>query len=282
MPDNPFSSQRVLIDRFGRRIDYLRVSVTDRCNLRCIYCMPLEGVRFKPHNQILSYEQIAEIVRAGVRLGIHKVRITGGEPLVRKDIITLVRYLSSIQGIDDLAMTTNGTLLKIFAKELKDAGLKRVNISLDSLEPQKYTHITRGGDIKDVFAGLEAAQKAGFSPIKINVVVIPGMNDNEIDFFREFARRESVKIQFISQMHIKDAYNSKGANLSFIDRPPPCNICNRIRLTADGKLKPCLLSDLEVDAYSYPKIEEAIRKVVEIKPQSGVVCQNREMFQIGG
>lgn len=282
MADNPFSNQRVLIDRFGRRIDYLRVSITDRCNLRCIYCMPLEGVRFKSHNQILSYEQIAEIVKAGVRLGIHKVRITGGEPLVRRGITTLVQYLSTIEGIDDLSMTTNGILLKIFAKELKDGGLKRVNISLDSLNPQRYTHITQGGDIKDVFAGLEAAQKFGFSPIKINVVVIPGINEDEIGLFKRFAQRESVTLQFISRMHIKDTTNSKGIKLSFADRPPPCGICNRIRLTADGKLKPCLLSDREVDVYSYPSIEQAISKVVKIKPQSGLVCKEREMFQIGG
>ncbi|HFB61706.1 MAG TPA: radical SAM protein, partial [Bacteroidetes bacterium] len=160
-----------MLDRYNRKINYLRISVTDRCNLRCTYCMPASGIKLIPHDEIISFEEIREIVRQGVRDGISKVRLTGGEPLVRKGIVELVHMIASIPGVKDLAMTTNGILLEQFARPLAEAGLTRVNISLDTLSEKRYAEITRGGDIHKVFRGIEAARAAGLSPIKINCVV---------------------------------------------------------------------------------------------------------------
>ena len=161
-----------MYDRFNRHINYLRISITDRCNLRCKYCMPAEGIELMHHDDILSFEEIVEVVKTGVNNGITKVRLTGGEPLVRKGIVDLVRMIAEVEGIEDLAMTTNGTLLEQFAQQLKDVGLKRVNISLDTLDPEKYADLTRGGSVESVFRGIEAAQKASFDPIKINCVIM--------------------------------------------------------------------------------------------------------------
>ena len=160
-----------IYDKYNRRISYLRISVTDRCNLRCKYCMPAEGIRLLKHADILSFDEIIEVVRVSVDMGVHKVRITGGEPLVRKSIIDLVGMIASIKGISDLSMTSNGALLERYAGPLKEAGLQRINVSLDTLDKDRYEILTRGGNINEVFEGLQAAKDAGLAPIKINCVV---------------------------------------------------------------------------------------------------------------
>jgi len=190
------------IDNYCRQITYLRVSVTDRCNLRCIYCMPEEGVSLIGHDDILSYEEIVRIAGIVAPGGISKIRITGGEPLVRKGITGLVTELRSIPGITDISMTTNGILLQAAARELRKAGLQRINISLDTLNPDKYRHITRGGDIRAVLSGISEAHKEGFSPIKINVVAMRGINDDEILAFAELTAERPVHVRFIEFMPI--------------------------------------------------------------------------------
>ncbi|MEW6003274.1 MAG: radical SAM protein, partial [Nitrospirota bacterium] len=170
-------------DDFQRPVDYMRISITDRCNLRCIYCMPPEGVRPIEHKEILSYEEIVRIVRIAVNIGVRKIRITGGEPLTRKNVTYLIASMKKLDSIEDLSLTTNGVLLSRYAQEIADAGLDRVNISLDSLRPDKYREITRGGDVNVVLDGIAAAERAGLLPIKINMVPIRGLNDDEIEEF---------------------------------------------------------------------------------------------------
>lgn len=191
-----------LIDLYGRKHDYLRISVTDRCNLRCLYCMGPEGVKSIPHNRILTYEEIVEVVRAGAALGMTRVRLTGGEPLVRKGLPGLVEKISQVPGIADLAMTTNGILLPDFARPLKKAGLHRVNISLDSLKPAVYHRITRCGELKQVLAGIEAALEAELKPVKINVVLMKGINHHEVPAFLKLALEKELHIRFIEYMPI--------------------------------------------------------------------------------
>ncbi|MCX5905336.1 MAG: GTP 3',8-cyclase MoaA [Proteobacteria bacterium] len=191
-----------LIDSYNRHINYLRISITDRCNLRCIYCMPKEGISLIGHDDILSYEELLRIACIAVKKGITKIRITGGEPLARKGVVQFVSALSGIQGIQDLSMTTNGILLSPAAQPLRSAGLKRLNISLDSLNPDKYTMITRGGDINQIIAGMKSAQEAGFSPIKINVVVIRGINDDEITSFAKLSMEKNLQVRFIEYMPV--------------------------------------------------------------------------------
>lgn len=190
----------MLFDRYGRKIDYLRISVTDRCNLRCRYCLPEEGIDLKPHEDILSFEEMSRIARACVVLGINKVRLTGGEPLVRKDLVQLIERLSLIEGLEDLSLTTNGLLLADYARQLKDAGLKRINLSLDSLDGERFRFISRGGKLKKILSGIDIAIESGFRPLKINTVVIKGFNDDEIARFVEFARRKSLIVRFIEFM----------------------------------------------------------------------------------
>ena len=192
-----------LLDRFERRIDYLRISVTDRCNLRCKYCIPECGISNKFHDELLSFEEIAKIVKMGVTLGIDKVRLTGGEPLVRKDIVDLVKILSEIEGLNDISMTTNGTLLKDKALELKKAGLKRLNISLDSLKEDKYRDITRGGELKDVKEAIELCLDAGFDPLKINVLLLAGINEDEIVDFLRLTKNLPLHVRFLEFMPTK-------------------------------------------------------------------------------
>ncbi|OEG00042.1 cyclic pyranopterin phosphate synthase [Vulcanibacillus modesticaldus] len=191
-----------LIDRFNRPHDYLRISVTDRCNLRCVYCMPEEGVEFVNQDSLLTYEEIAEVVRVGAEFGIRKIRLTGGEPLVRKDIELLIEKISNIDGIEDIALTTNGIYLAKMAEKLKDAGLTRVNISLDTLKQDRFKKITRGGKLEKVLAGIDAAYRVGLEPLKINTVLIKGFNDDEIGDFLKMSYEQELQIRFIEYMPI--------------------------------------------------------------------------------
>ncbi len=271
-------------DNFGRSIKYMRISITDRCNLRCKYCMPEDGIADIGHHQIISFENIEKVVKAAVKLGITKYRITGGEPLVRKGIVELVETLSAIEGVETLTMTTNGILLPQYAEKLKTAGLDRINISVDTLNHRKYSEITRGGHLEEAFAGINAAMKADLTPVKINVVVMKGFNDDEIMDFVQLTYQFPYEIRFIELMpigqndevrgygimtnqEIKDKlpalrpmesedgvaeiYRYPGARgtLGFISPMSNhfCSRCNKIRLTSDGKLKPCLHSNEEID-----------------------------------
>lgn len=195
----------LLKDSFGRIHDYIRISVTDRCNLRCVYCMPEEGMEFQPHDQLMSYEEIASVLSVLAPMGVSKVRLTGGEPLVRRDLETLVGMISAIEGIEDISLTTNGLLLASKAKLLKEAGLTRINISLDSLDPERYKQITRGGDVKRVLSGIEAAYKAGLDPIKLNMVLMKGFNDDEIHDFIALTLDRPLHVRFIEYMPIGQA-----------------------------------------------------------------------------
>ncbi|MEA3345258.1 MAG: GTP 3',8-cyclase MoaA, partial [Chloroflexota bacterium] len=279
-----------LIDRYGRAITYLRISVTDRCNLRCVYCMPAEGIHLRSHEEILRYEEIVRIVRVAVGMGIRFVRLTGGEPLVRKELVKLVRMLRAIPGLEELSMTTNGTLLADHAQALAEAGLDRVNISLDSLRPERFHRITRLGNLSDVLKGIEAAERAGLVPLKLNTVVMRGLNDDEVVELARLTLEHGWHVRFIEPMpvgsrtlwdgiryvpgsevrdRIEEALGSlrstqgpKGhgparnfklpRSLGTVGFITPwsenfCASCNRMRLTADGRIRPCLLSDIEVD-----------------------------------
>lgn len=209
-----------LIDAHGRIHDYLRISVTDRCNLRCLYCMGEDGVEQLSHNDILSYEEIMRVVEAGVELGISKIRITGGEPLVRKGIVSLVEKVAALKGIKDLAMTTNGILLPRFAKKLKNAGLRRVNISLDTLKADLYNKITRCGHLQQVLDGIEAALAEELKPVKLNFVLMKGVNDQEVLDFLQLARAKELHVRFIEYMPIGDhdsSYNDHYLPLTFVE-----------------------------------------------------------------
>jgi cyclic pyranopterin phosphate synthase len=275
--------EQQLVDSFGRKHDYLRVSVTDRCDLRCVYCMGPEGVTLLEHSQILSYEEIIRIIKAGAALGISKIRLTGGEPLVRKGIENLVAGIAAIDGINDLALTTNGQCLSELGASLKKAGLRRVNISLDSLRPQVYKEITRGGDLEKTLRAVRTALELGLEPVKINVVLMKDVNDGEIRDFLKLAFEYPVQLRFIEYMPLDKhdslwaekylpltevlhtalalgtplieteepggfgpaaIYRMLGAQGSIgLIRPISglfCQTCNRLRLTADGFLKPCL------------------------------------------
>lgn len=320
-----------MLDAEGREISYLRISVTDLCNLRCRYCIPEEGVVKKCHSDILSVEEIEEIVKVSSELGVKKIRLTGGEPLVRKGIVELVRKISSVPGINEVALTTNGILLKKYAKPLKEAGLKRVNISIDTLQKKKYEYITKGGNLQDVLDGIKAAKEAGLYPLKFNVVLIKGFNDDEIESFVNLTLENEVDIRFIELMPIGE--NGDWAQSHFIpntivldknpdlipvaskDKSAParhyklpgakgrvglinpisshfCSSCNRIRLTADGKIKPCLHSNEEIDIRSTLRqdgdILPIITKAIKVKPKQHHMNEedytpiDREMVQIGG
>jgi cyclic pyranopterin phosphate synthase len=325
------------LDNFNRPISYLRVSVTDRCNLRCVYCMPPEGIPWRPHEEILRYEEIETVVWAAAELGISKVRLTGGEPLVRKGLVDLVSMISCIPGIDDLAMTTNGVLLACYAKELKAAGLKRVNVSLDTLRPERFRTITRLGELSDTLDGIAAAKEAGLVPVKINTVVIRGLNDDEAVDFARLTYAPDWHVRFIEVMPLGNNadwagngyvpmgevrerierelgglipaklgvgggparyYRLAGAQgtIGFITPISEhfCYQCNRLRLTADGKLRPCLLSDYEIDlrtplrrGASAEEIKALIIEGIRNKPErhhlsEQVIPQGRAMSEIGG
>ncbi|GAB1452846.1 GTP 3',8-cyclase MoaA [Draconibacterium sp.] len=266
-----------MLDRFDRTINYLRISVTDRCNFRCTYCMPPEGVTLKKHEDILSFDEITEIVKVGAQLGLKKIRLTGGEPLVRRDLPTLVKMIADVEGIEDIGLTTNGVYLPLFAVQLKEAGLKRVNISLDTLNPEKFRKISRNGNIDDVLNGIEAAISAGLLPVKINFVRIRGENEEDEKEVRKFCEEKNIQIRFIRQMNLKTGDFSVveggvGGN---------CKICNRLRLTADGFIVPCLHSSLRYNVRELG-IYEAFSLAVELKPEKGMGTESHEFSNIGG
>ncbi len=324
-------------DELGRKINYLRISVTDRCNLRCRYCMPPEGISKKEHDVMMTLEEAFEVVRACAALGIDKVRITGGEPLVRKGITGLIKRISGLSSVKDIALTTNGILLKQYAYDLKQAGLNRINVSLDTLDEAKYRDITRGGDLNQTLEGLREAQMVGLTPIKLNTVLIGGFNVDEIDSFLALTVTEPVDVRFIELMPLGQAgawakerfvsnsiilqkhpeliplenedksspakyYRVPGAKgrIGFINPISHqfCSHCNRIRLTADGKLKPCLHSNQEIDVKAILRQEkpgereqllaQAVKQAVKGKPeqhglnQEGCEPIGRDMFRIGG
>ena len=287
-----------MIDRLGRNITYLRISVTDKCNLRCRYCMPAEGVCKKAHSDMLTEDEMITAVEAATALGITKVRITGGEPLVKKNIVSICRRTAAEEGIKEVCLTTNGILLPQLGKQLREAGVKRLNLSLDTLNPEKYVHITRIGKLEDFKAGLDAAFEAGFEKIKINAVLIGGFNDDEIVDLAKLTMQYPVDMRFIELMPMQD--NEEFGAAAFIPcervlqqlpdavevphdggvaklyrlpdalgnigliRPLSahfCGSCNRLRLTADGKLKPCLHS---ADEYSLKGLGRAgMRQALE-------------------
>lgn len=271
----------MLIDPYGRKIEYMRISVTDRCNLRCRYCMPSGGIELKKHDDIISYERIVKVAAAAGALGISKIRLTGGEPLVRKDIHVLVSMLRGTEGVEEIAMTTNGILLTPpVARELREAGLDRLNISLDTLDPERYSRITRGGRLEDAIAGIDAAAEAGFTGTKINMVVLESTTDEEIREMERFCRERGLRLQRIRHFSLED----RGEALlqdPVCDRPLPCTECNRLRLTADGRLKPCLFSDVEIEV-DFEDIAGSIMRAVSAKPQQGESCTGRNMREIGG
>ena len=264
-----------MIDRFGRTISYLRISVTDRCNLRCRYCMPAGGVHMLRHEDILSFEEIAEVTRRAAERGVTKVRLTGGEPLTRRDIVTLVEMLAAVDGIADLAMTTNGILLGRFAEDLARAGLGRVNVSLDTTDPARYAEITRGGDVAAVLEGIDAARRAGLTPVKLNCVVGPCNGD--IELVRRYGRASGMQVRAIRLMDFEAGHFSVVEGGSGGD----CPRCNRLRLSSDGRVRPCLFSDISFAVREHGPAE-AIRRAVEAKPRAGGPCSHNWMHGIGG
>jgi cyclic pyranopterin phosphate synthase len=239
--------------------------------------MPEVGIELMKHEDILSFEEIVEVVKEGVRKGIKRVRLTGGEPLVRKGIVSLVEMLTRVEGIEEVSMTTNGTLLAEFAIKLSSAGLKRVNISIDTLDPEKYRNLTRGGDINDVLRGIEAAKDAGLSPIKLNCVVMDSSDEPDAKALALFAKENGLRVQFIHQMDLETGHFSKveggnGGN---------CKTCNRLRLTANGCFKPCLFNNAGFNIRQYG-IPEAFRLAVDNKPRSGTKNKSGRFYNIGG
>lgn len=296
-------------DRFGREIEYLRISITQNCNLKCLYCSP-DGSNENKCTTILSPEDMEAVVRSMVKAGIRNIRLTGGEPLVHKDICEIIERISKIDGIEDISMTTNGINLDKMAEKLKTAGLKRLNISLDSLKKERFEYITGGGRLENTLNGIQKALELGFRPVKINTVLIKGVNDDEIDDFIEMTKDSPLETRFIELMPIgrfgeensdKIIYNSdiikdrpylircednlKGSPASYyriagykgkVGFVSPmshkfCNCCNRIRLTCDGKIKPCLGNNGEIDITDVlrkvpEKLDEVIQKAIYEKP----------------
>lgn len=323
-----------LADRFGRKINYLRLSVTDRCNMRCVYCMPATGVEKLAHADVLSYEQFLLLARAAVSIGIEKIRVTGGEPLVRRGIIPFLEQLGQIPGLKQLVLTTNGVLLPSMAQQLKNAGIKRLNISLDSLDPVKFQQLTRTNLLSEVLAGIDAVQQAGLN-YKINTVVMRGRNDDEILNFAEFAEQRGCAVRFIEYMPtlnepgwerflvprreilqlLQNHYSLERVNHSDLAGPAEefgiiggcgrlgvvaplsehfCASCNRIRITAGGKVRTCLFSDTEDDLRpllnvgNLELLAARLRTLVDSKPAghriagTGSGCEAFAMAGIGG
>lgn len=266
-----------MYDSFNREISYLRISVTDRCNLACMYCMPEQLIGATYGNKILGFDEIAHIVRSLVPMGITKIRLTGGEPLVRKGLDELVGMISDIEGIREITMTTNGQLLAGMATRLASAGLDRVNISLDTLNPERYQEITRGGDIRRVKKGIDAAIQAGLNPVKINCVITPDTTPGEIGELKEFSRLNNLELRFIRQMNLGAGkfWKVEGGEGGH------CALCNRIRLTADGRFIPCLFSEKEFDIREYG-IEESFTRAIQQKPVRGRENSRNTFYGIGG
>jgi cyclic pyranopterin phosphate synthase len=239
--------------------------------------MPAEGIKLIDHRQILSFEEIVEVIKEAVSMGISKVRITGGEPLVRKGIIDLVKMIAGISGISDLSMTTNGTLLDNFADDLAKAGLHRINISLDTVDPVKFNEITRGGNLNHVFHGIAAAQKAGLKPIKINCVVKNSSSDSDAEEVRQFCIKNNLEVRFIHEMNLE----SGCFTLVEGGEGGDCRNCSRLRLTANGKIKPCLFSDIEF-SIRVTGIKKALEDAINFKPEKGTVNSTDFFHNIGG
>ncbi len=327
-----------LYDPHKRLIDYLRISVTDRCNLSCFYCKPRAGMEMLPHREILSYEEILRLVALAVPLGISRVRVTGGEPLVRRGIVDFIASLHGIEGIEDISVTTNGVLLEKMVDGLIQAGKPRLNISLDSLDAHKFRKITGSDNFDRVWRGINRAEELGFFPLKINMVPVRGMNDGEAADFARLTLDRRLHVRFIEYMplgadhrwHKEDCVptaeirevierevgplkpfvsgNSAGPSdnyqlpaasgvIGFISPITRhfCGSCRRLRLTADGKIRPCLLSDTEIDVKSplrggcdNVELERLLRLALEIKPdrhyidEQGPGCFQRTMSRIGG
>jgi cyclic pyranopterin phosphate synthase len=323
-----------LFDSFQRQIYYLRISVTDRCNLRCIYCS-VGSVPHLPRSEILSYEEIQRIVHAAASMGISKVRITGGEPLLRPNLDELVRMLSRIEGIDDISLTSNGTLLSKYAVELKEAGLKRVNVSLDTLREDRFKRITGMDKLEEVLSGIEASYGAGLCPVKINTVVLRGINEDEVTDLAQMSISQGWHVRFIefmpfgipktealgtvSAQEIRERIQHLGklepytgktgygparyyrlpearGTIGFISTMTEhfCHSCNRLRLTSDGQLRPCLIGNDEVNlkeplrnGASMEELKQLIQQAVAIKRErhhlsEGIAPGVRPMYQIGG
>lgn len=300
-----------MLDKYRRNINYLRVSITDRCNLHCTYCRPKEGISLKGHDDILRYEEILRVIEQAVKMGFIKVRVTGGEPLVRRGFVDFLRSLKQIEGLECISLTTNGILLERFAADIFAAGVRRINISLDSLDAERFRQITGGGNLTDVLRGIEESEKVGFSPIKINTVVIRGFNDDEALDFVRLAMDKPYQIRFIELMPVSLVsmdqasrfmpnqelleriqkhfhLEESGAQKSSSDGPARifrlaggagevgfinpvsdhfCSTCNRLRLTADGKLRACLLNEAEVD------LKEALAKNCSDEDLAGLICR---------
>ena len=313
-------------DRFGRTIDYLRISVTDLCNYRCMYCIGPEGVPKLGHSEVLSFEEIAEIARAAVDCGVRKLRLTGGEPLVRRGVVSLCRTLRAIVGVEELTLTTNGSLLPELAQPLKDAGVDRLNVSLDTLDPGKFSQITRCGRLEDVLAGLDAAERAGFRNTKLDCVLLGGVNTDEIPALARLSVEKPWSVRFIELMPMgvcaglpPERFASADCVLQALPQLIPqgsqgvaelyrlpdaagtvgliramsrrfCAGCNRLRLTADGRIKPCLHSAAEISVRGLhgDALRQAILAAAEAKPEGhdlperGASRTPRSMNEIGG
>ena len=266
-----------MLDNYNRQINYLRISVTDRCNLRCTYCMPAEGIKLIDHRSVLTFEEITSFTKTAVEMGVNKVRLTGGEPLVRKGIRSLVKMLAGIEGIEDLSMTTNGILLANHAKDLKDAGLNRINVSLDTVNPEKYKEITHGGNIAEVLDGIKAAYYAGLKPVKINCVVSKNLEEPDAVEVKEYCDKNGYIARFIFEMDIEKGefgivHGGTGGD---------CANCNRLRLTSDGFLKPCLFNDISVNIRTVD-YKEAIKIAIGQKPECGLNSTTHKFYNIGG
>ena len=313
-----------MLDSFAREITYLRISITDRCNYRCRYCMPEEGVEKRAHGDICSLEELRDMAAAAVRCGVKKIRVTGGEPLVRRGAVDFCRMLSEIPGVEELCLTTNGSLLAEQAAALREVGVTRLNVSLDTLKEERFRAITRAGTLSDVLRGLESAERAGFEKIKLNCVLLGGVNDDEIADFAALTRAHDWQVRFIERMPM-GCGRDFGAYLpaqTVLERCPElepvshdgvaaccrfpgakgtvgliapmshafCSECSRIRITADGKLKPCLHSaaELSLRGLSGDELEAAIRRGILMKPErhhmnaTGETETQRGMFEIGG
>jgi cyclic pyranopterin phosphate synthase len=323
-------------DLYGRVVTYLRVSVTDRCNLRCRYCMPVDGVRFHESRELLSWEELLRVVRAAASLGVRRIRVTGGEPTTRPGLVDFVRAVAAVPGIDDLSMTTNGMLLADLARPLRDAGLRRVNISLDSLRPEKFRELTHFGDWQAVWRGIEAALDAGLHPVKLNCVALRGENDGELADFVALTQDLPLHVRFIELMPLGTSHqwtrerllpvadmrariaerfdlqpdSIEGGGPARTYRVPGflgtvgfitamtenfCHNCNRVRLTADGELQPCLGSLLAMDlrgplrdGCSDEELRRLVARGIRAKPERHLMeayleeTAGRRMWTIGG